>query len=79
MPLISRSLDTANERVSHRWSMAVPAGHCWWGLTHPEALPHWLGKLTSGEFVVGGAVTIQHAEKTISAPAASTSVTRNDF
>lgn len=62
MPLISRSLHTANERVSHNWSMAVPADHIWWGLTDPEALPRWLGKLTSGKFVVGNSVTIQHAE-----------------
>lgn len=62
MPLINRSLQTANARVSHNWSMAVPAGHIWWGLTNPEALPRWLGKLTSGKFVVGNSVTIQHAE-----------------
>ena len=62
MPLIDRSLHTANERVSHSWSMAVPAAHVWWGLTDPEALPRWLGKLTSGDFVVGDSVTIQHAE-----------------
>jgi len=42
--------------------MAVPAGHIWWGLTDPEALPLWLGKLISGEFSAGNAVTIQHAE-----------------
>lgn len=62
MPLINRSLHSANERVSHSWSMAVSADHVWWGLTDPEALPRWLGKLTSGKFVVGNSVSIQHAE-----------------
>ena len=62
MPLISRSIHTASERVSHSWLMAAPAGNVWWGLTDPDALPHWLGKLTSGEFVAGNAVTVQHAE-----------------
>ncbi len=62
MPLISRSLHTATGGVSHSWSIAVPPGHIWWGLTDPEALPHWLGKLISGDFVAGNAVTIQHAE-----------------
>jgi uncharacterized protein YndB with AHSA1/START domain len=62
MPLINRSLDRANERVSHSWSIAAPAHHIWWALTDPEALPLWLGKLTSGKFVVGNSVTIQHAE-----------------
>jgi len=42
--------------------MAVPAGQIWWGLTDPEALPLWLGKLISGDFAAGNAVTIQHAE-----------------
>ena len=42
--------------------MPVPAARLWWGLTDPEALPHWLGKLTSGRFVGGDVVTIQHAE-----------------
>ena len=62
MPLINRSIHTADKRVSHSWSMAVPADRIWWGLTDPEALPHWLGKLISGKFVVGNSVTIQHAE-----------------
>lgn len=62
MPLINRSLHPAKDRVSHKWSMAVPADRIWWGLTDPEALPRWLGKLTSGKFVVGSSVTIQHAE-----------------
>ena len=34
----------------------------WWGLTDPEALPQWLGKLTSEKFAGGDVVTIQHAE-----------------
>ncbi|WP_370455305.1 SRPBCC domain-containing protein [Diaminobutyricimonas sp. LJ205] len=42
--------------------LAVPVGQIWWGLTDPEALPCWLGKLTSGTFVVHHSVTIQHAE-----------------
>jgi len=42
--------------------MAVPADRLWWGLTEPEALPHWLGTLTSGRFRGGDVVTIQHAE-----------------
>lgn len=62
MPLINRSLHSANERVSHSWSIAVSADRIWWGLTAPEALPLWLGKLTAGSFVVGNSVTIQHAE-----------------
>ena len=62
MPLLRRSLHTANGEVSHSWSLAVPAGQLWWGLTNPEALPHWLGTLISGEFVAGRVVTIQHAE-----------------
>lgn len=62
MPLISRSIHAANQRVSHSWFMTVAASHLWWGLTDPEALPQWLGDKTSGEFVVGDVVTIQHAE-----------------
>jgi uncharacterized protein YndB with AHSA1/START domain len=62
MPLINCSLRTANERVSHSWSIAVSADHAWWGLTALEALPLWLGKLTSGKFVVGSSVTIEHAD-----------------
>lgn len=42
--------------------MAVPASHLWWGLTDSEALHQWLGQLTSGEFVTGGVVAIQHGE-----------------
>jgi uncharacterized protein YndB with AHSA1/START domain len=42
--------------------MAVPADRLWWGLTDPDALPHWLGTLTSGRFRGGDVVTIQHAE-----------------
>lgn len=42
--------------------MAVPVGQIWWGLTDPEALPRWLGKLTSGSFEVDNSVSIEHAE-----------------
>ncbi|GAB3555517.1 hypothetical protein GCM10027404_32560 [Arthrobacter tumbae] len=42
--------------------MAVPAARLWWGLTDPEALPRWLGILTSGRLVTGNVVTIEHAE-----------------
>ena len=62
MPLINRSLDTATTRVTHTWSMAVPAERSWWGLTDPEALPRWLGKLVSGKFIVGDTIAIEHAE-----------------
>lgn len=61
MPIISRSINAASERVSHAWSISVPAGHVWRGLTDPEALPRRMGKLTSGKFVRGNAVTVQHA------------------
>ena len=62
MPLTNRSLDSASGRVSLSWSMAVPTGHVWSALTDPEALPHWLGTMVSGEFVVGDTVTIEHAD-----------------
>lgn len=62
MPLISRSLQEANGRVSHNWSMAVSPDRLWWGLTDREALPRWLGRLMSGKFVRDGVVTIEHAE-----------------
>ena len=62
MPLVSCSIDTAAEKVLHNWSMEVSAGRLWWGLTDPGALPHWLGKLTSGRFAAGNVVTIEHAE-----------------
>lgn len=62
MPLLNSSLHAANQRVTHNWSMAVPAERVWWGLTSPEALPHWLGKLISGRFLVGNAITIKHAK-----------------
>lgn len=62
MPLVSRSVDVVSEQVSHRWSMAVPAGRVWWALTDSRALPLWLGRLVSGEFVSGDVVTIEHAE-----------------
>lgn len=42
--------------------MNVPMSRLWWGLTDPNALPHWLGTLIDGEFVNGDIVTIQHAE-----------------
>lgn len=62
MPVVSRSIDTAGELVLHNWSMAMPAERLWWGLTDPEALPHWLGRLASGSFIAGDVVTIEHAE-----------------
>ncbi|WP_299169325.1 SRPBCC domain-containing protein [uncultured Arthrobacter sp.] len=46
----------------HTWSIASPAERLWWGLTNPEAIPHWLGRLVSGGFVAGGVVTIEHAD-----------------
>lgn len=62
MPLKNRSIQEANGRVIHEWSMNVPISRLWWGLTDPTALPQWLGILTEGTFVNGGVVTIQHAE-----------------
>lgn len=62
MPLVSSSIDTATEQVLQSWSMAVPAGRLWWGLTESLALAQWLGKLVSGRFVTGDVVTIEHAE-----------------
>ena len=62
MPIINRSLAAANQRLTHNWSMAAPPERVWWGLTDPEALPCWLGRLNSGKFLVGNTVTIQHAE-----------------
>lgn len=62
MPHINSSIQAANRRVTHNWSMAVPAERLWWGLTDPEALPRWLGKLISGTFRAGNAITIEHAE-----------------
>ena len=62
MPLMESSLRPANNRLSHTWSIAVPSDRLWWGLTDPEALPHWLGKLTAGRFVTGDVIEIEHAE-----------------
>ena len=62
MPLIRHSLDTARERVELRWSLPCSPTRVWWGLTATEALPRWMGTVTSGEFDVGSVVTIQHAE-----------------
>lgn len=42
--------------------MAVPSDRLWWGLTDPEALPHWLGKLHAGSIVTGDVMRIEHAE-----------------
>lgn len=42
--------------------MTVSPDRLWWGMTDPEALPHWLGKLISGKFVGGDVVTIEHGE-----------------
>lgn len=62
MPLVSRSIESAPERVVLVWTMPLPPARVWWGLTDSEALPHWLGPLLSGEFVPGDVVTIRHAE-----------------
>lgn len=62
MPLISRSLDTAAERVLLSWSLPVPRDRAWWGLTDPEALPKWMGSIVSGSFADGDVVTVRHAE-----------------
>jgi uncharacterized protein YndB with AHSA1/START domain len=62
MPLIQRSIRTANNRVLHVWSIAVPSNRLWWGLTDSEALPRWLGKLSAGSFVTGHVIRIEHAE-----------------
>ncbi|NJC23333.1 uncharacterized protein YndB with AHSA1/START domain [Arthrobacter pigmenti] len=62
MPLVERALDAVDGQVTHSWSLAVPSDLVWWGLTDAEALPCWLGKLTSGAFGVGNVVTIEHAE-----------------
>ena len=62
MPLLHRSLDSDTNRVLLSWAMPVPAVQVWWGLTSSEALPQWLGTPTSGTFVVGDVVTIEHAE-----------------
>ncbi|GAB3534865.1 hypothetical protein GCM10027403_11590 [Arthrobacter tecti] len=62
MPLMDSSLHTVDGQVTHTWSMTVSPDRVWWGLTDAEALPCWLGKLTSGAFGVGNVVTIEHAE-----------------
>lgn len=62
MPLINRFLDTAGECVSLHWSLPASPARVWWGLTDPEALPRWMGTITSGEFAVGNEVTVEHAE-----------------
>ena len=62
MPFTSRAIQEATGCVIHEWSMNVAMSRLWWGLTDPNALPHWLGTLIDGEFVNGDIVTIQHAE-----------------
>ncbi|WP_104160803.1 SRPBCC domain-containing protein [Arthrobacter sp. ZGTC212] len=62
MPLTSRSIDAVAGRVSVCWSLPAASDRVWWGLTSPEALPHWIGTVTTGEMTVGAVVTIRHAE-----------------
>ncbi|KPN18802.1 SRPBCC domain-containing protein [Arthrobacter sp. Edens01] len=62
MPLIDSSLDTAAERVSISWHLDASPDRVWWGLTDPEALPQWMGRLVSGQFETGSTVIIEHAE-----------------
>lgn len=62
MPLISRAIEPGAGRVTLQWSMPAPADRVWRGLTAPEALPLWLGSLSSGAFTPGSVVSVQHAE-----------------
>lgn len=62
MPLIDSSLDTAAKRVSISWHLDPSPDRVWWGLTDPEALPQWMGRLVSGQFETGSTVIIEHAE-----------------
>lgn len=62
MPLISRTIETGPGRVTLQWSLRVPADRVWWGLIDPEALPQWIGTLSSGTFAPGSVVSVQHAE-----------------
>ena len=68
MPLISRciepgpGIEPGPDRVVLEWSMPAPPARVWWGLTDSEALPHWLGTLSSGRFAAGDVVIIRHAE-----------------
>ncbi|MER2133199.1 MAG: SRPBCC domain-containing protein [Arthrobacter sp.] len=62
MPHTDSSLDTAAERVSISWHLDASPDQVWWGLTDPEALPQWIGRLVSGQFETGSTVIIEHAE-----------------
>lgn len=62
MPLIDSSLDSAAECVWLSWLLDAPRDRVWWGLTDPEALPQWLGRLVSGSFETGSTVIIEHAK-----------------
>lgn len=62
MPLISRSIQRATDRVSLGWSMAVSPDRLWWGLTDADALAHWRGIPRSGSFLAGDCLSIEHAD-----------------
>ncbi|WP_104103049.1 SRPBCC domain-containing protein [Arthrobacter sp. 08Y14] len=62
MPLVSSTIETVPGRVALQWSLPAPADRVWWGLTDPEALPQWMGSVTSGKFAVGSVVTVEHAK-----------------
>ncbi|MET4062039.1 uncharacterized protein YndB with AHSA1/START domain [Arthrobacter sp. UYP6] len=62
MPLTTALIEPGPERLSLQWSLPATPAHAWWGLTDPEALPQWMGTITSGKFALGNEVTVQHAE-----------------
>ncbi|WP_227497092.1 SRPBCC domain-containing protein [Planctomonas psychrotolerans] len=62
MPLLSRAIHPADQRVVLDWAMATTPGRLWWGLTDAEALPQWLGTPTAGTYVRGGEIIVEHAE-----------------
>ena len=61
MPLTTHLLDTSSGSVTLRWSLPASPDRVWDALTSPEALPHWMGTVTSGAFAAGSAVTVQHS------------------
>lgn len=61
MPLTSRLLDTPSGCVTLQWSLPESPDRVWHALTSPEALPHWMGTVTSGEFAADSVVTVQHS------------------
>ena len=62
MPLITGRIEPDAQQVSITWLLNAPQDAVWAGLTNPRALPHWLGTVTSGQFVPGDVVIVEHAE-----------------